>query len=66
MYPVETAIIPGLPDVNYPDVCQSQPITSKHAFCDMHHEVATKSKIPTDIRVFIHYCGGKVMIGKLL
>ena len=65
MYPVETAI-PGLPDINYPDVCRSQPITSKHAFCDMHHEIAIKNKVPIDIRGFIHYCGGKVMIGKLL
>lgn len=65
MFPIETTI-PGLPEANYPDVCQGQPKTSKHAFCEVHHDVATKIKIPTDIRGFIHYCGGKAMIGKLV
>lgn len=64
MYPVET-VVPGLPGVNYPDVCQGQPISSKHAFCSQHHEVAIKAEVPTDIHGFIHYCGGQAKIGTL-
>ena len=65
MYPIET-IIPGLAGINYPDVCQGLPITSKHAFCNAHHEVATEKKVPTDVRGFIDYCGGKVKFGTYL
>ena len=45
MYPVEK-VVPGLQGINYPDVCQKQPITSKHAFYMQHHEVATEAKFP--------------------
>ena len=65
MYPVET-IVPGLPGLNYPDVCQNQPLTSKHAFCEYHNSLAIDKKIPTDIKGFIHYCGGNVEISKSL
>ena len=65
MYPIET-IIPGLAGINYPDACQGQPITSKQAFCNVHHEVATEKKVPTDVRGFIDYCGGKVKFGTYL
>jgi len=64
MYPLET-IVPELPGVNYPDVCQCQPMTSKHAFCSVHHEVVVQKKIPTDICGFINYCGGNAKIGTL-
>ena len=64
MYPVET-IVPGLPGLNYPDVCQNQPLTSKHAFCKHHHAIASEMKIPTDVKGFIQYCGGIAEISKL-
>ena len=62
MYPIETTV-PGLPGINYPDVCENQPVSSKHAFCSMHHKVATEKKVPTDIQGFIRYCGGKAKLG---
>ena len=65
MFPIQT-IVPGLSGVNYPDVCQNQPMTSKHAFCKVHYEVAIEKKIPTDIKGFVQYCGGKPMVGRLM
>jgi len=64
MYPVEI-VVPGLPGINYPDVCQNQPLTPKHAFCKGHHTTAIEKKILTDVKGFIQYCGGKAETSKL-
>ena len=62
MYPVEV-IIPGLPGLRHPAVCDKQPKSSKLAFCSNHHEIAIKKHVPTDVRDFIKYCGGSAKFG---
>lgn len=55
MFPV-CAGIPGLPTLNFPDVCTEQ-LMPKSAFCIQHTKVAEARGYPTSIREFLKHCG---------
>lgn len=55
MFPV-TARLPGIPSLNFPDVCTEQ-LMPKSAFCPNHTEMAAAKGYPTNIKEFLKYCG---------
>ena len=48
MFPVSNSI-PGMPRVNFPNVCTKQPL-GRSAFCREHHTIALSKNFPTEIR----------------
>ena len=55
MFPVKAGL-PGLPNLNFPDVCIEQ-LNPGLAFCKQHCDVAEAKGYPTRIKDFLKFCG---------